>query len=179
MMQLSLFDWRKVAPKRPNILSEEIAQATARECRDKIEKYLYGDQLSDGELDDAVNDIGKALYQAGHSDDAYKVCRCLESYSWGDVDDELHELIEEVIFQRRNVWHCAIIEWVKNNGVVPHHKVGDVVKYNRKRLGYDIEEGEITSIMTDFAQYHLVAKGDPKFLDRIVIVNFEDVVEST
>jgi hypothetical protein len=179
MMQLSLFDWRKVAPKRPNILSEEIAQATARECRDKIAKYLYENQLSADELDSAVKDIGRALYQAGQPDDAYKVCKCLESYSWGDLDDEMYELIEHVIYRRRSVWYDAVAEWIKTNGVTPCHEVGKIVKYSRKRMGHDIAEGEIVGIFAEQAQYRIVAKGDPAFADRIIIVNFEDVVEST
>jgi hypothetical protein len=180
MMQMSLFDWRKCASKRPDILSEEIAHATARACRDEIKCYLGRDFLNNDELDDAVKDVGRALHNDGYSDDAYKVCRCLESYSWGDGDDELHDMIENVIFQRRNIWHIVVIDWVKENGVVPCHKVGDVVKYSRKRVGrVDVIEGEITGISTDTAQYHVVVKGEPTLLDRVCLVNFEDVIEST
>ena len=182
MMQLTLFDWRKVAPKRPNILSEEIAHATARKCRDMIARYLCENQLSANELDDAVKDIGKALYQAGQSDDAYKVCRCLESYSWGDGDDELHDIISEIINVRQHVLHDAIVEWVQMNGVIPCNEIGDRVEFRKHGIfsKCDVVQGKIEEIDSTSAKYMI---SGPKMTadNRYIvtgryIVNFEDVL---
>lgn len=178
MMQMTLLDWKKCAPKRPQIFSEEVAMMTAESCRGKIAQYLSVDNLNAIELDAAVIDVGKALYEDGYYDDAYKVCRCLESYSWGDGDDELHDMISGVINERQKVWYDAVNNWVEANGITPDHKVGDVIKYGRKRLGMlEISEGEVIAISPELARYHVVVKGEPKYLDRVHLVNFEDVVE--
>lgn len=173
MMQLSLYDWRTVAPPRPKMFDEVIAQKIAEDMRSEIAMICLYDQ-DDPDLDRAVNDVASAI---SCSDDPYTICKYLDDVRHWDVDGELLSLMSEVWHRRKDIHTLEIKNWVSENGVVPNFSVGQSINVTKSLPLHTIElSGIIESIDLEQAKYRICcADGSFRMKGNLMTVNFESV----
>lgn len=142
-----------IASKRPMLFDLDVSRETVEALLPKVIAYLKSELNSTSTVfdEEMISDVRADLIESIElTDDAYEICRSLESRTW-TVDARLVDLMSEVAAKRYAIHRKTVKDWVRSNNVTPRHRIGDQVTFSRAKG--ETETGTIVVIEHETAQY--------------------------
>lgn len=161
---------------RPSAQDAEILTAVAQ----NILRAMPKGTIVEGEEDDAIADIIRALREEAPELDEYRLTRRLEEYGWS-CDMAIVGAFE---IASGDVWQSvreATRIWIRSNGIKPRLTIGAQVKVMARSTTRTKQEfdGEVVAVDADHGTYTVMisALGHVREGAGIhgIIVNFEDL----
>jgi hypothetical protein len=139
-------------PARPSLHSDRVLTRTVMALLPEVLAWMGPDAPTDdenGDITKIAHDLLTAMQTAG-SLDGFELAYTLRSNGWAG-DRELVEIMDQADTIAYRHLRDFEIEWVKANGMLPHFKVGDIVRVTVGRLYCSV--GPIVEVRTDTGEY--------------------------
>ena len=128
--------------KRPNLLDQDVINTVAKKLSPRVSTWL-------GENTDPSDDLAKAIDDA-LSWDGFRIALALSDLGW-EPDEDLVHILSQAGSEAYAARDELTRQWVTSKGILPAHKVGDMVKYKGHIY-------EITKIDEKLARYLLFSE---------------------